>query len=616
MKGAPADTQGAAGQPAGTGPAVQTLPPRPRELQPLWALRTYLQPYTTIVAAALLALLSAAAVTLALPISIRHIIDATQPQDMAAYFSLLAGLALLLAICSALRYYLVTWLGERSVADLRRELYTTTICLDQAFHQRQLSGELLSRLGTDTTLVQAVLIHAVPVTLRNLVLLVGSLAMMLVTAPQQGAKVLLLVPVVLVPIILLGRRVRGLSRLSQERLAESAGFAGETLGAVQTVQAYNLEHTCVNRYAALAEQSFHAACVRSRYRALLTGLAIFMAAAAVLWVLWEGAGEVTVGAMSGGELGQFLLYAVLLTGATGGLSEVWGELQRAAGAADRLLHLLRTRPQVRVPVRPLCLPVPGRGRVEFSQVYFAYPSRPSRQVLKAYSMDVEPGETVALVGPSGAGKSTVFRLLLRFYEPSSGRIFLDGVDLGQVPAAEVRARFGLVPQETVLFSGSILDNIRCGYPDAGEDAVLQAAVDAGVASFVDGLPEGYDTLLGERGIGLSGGQLQCIAIARAVLRKPLVLLLDEATSALDAGSERVVQDALKRLSRGCTSLVIAHRLATVVRADRILVLDKGCIIAAGSHRELLGQNELYSKLAEFQFIPEQESATTTASVSA
>lgn len=591
-------------------------PTHSQELRPLWGLRTYMQPYTAVVVAALLALLCATAVTLALPISIRQIIDAPDLADMTSYFLLLAGLALLLAIFSALRYYLVTWIGERSVADLRRKLYTNVICLDLAFHERHLSGELLSRLGTDTALVQAVLVHALPVTLRNLLLLTGSLVMMLVTAPQQGLKVLLLAPIVLVPIILLGRQVRGLSRLSQDRLAESAGFAGETLGAVQTVQAYNLENTCINRYAALAERSFHTACIRSRYRALLTGLAIFMVATGVLWVLWGGAEKVAAGVISRGELGQFMLYAVLLTGAAGGLSEVWGELQRAAGAAERLLRLFATQRTVHVPLRPLRPASPGRGQLEFSQVCFTYPSRPSRRVLESFNMDVLPGETVALVGPSGAGKSTIFRLLLRFYEPDSGSICLDGVDLSRVVPAEARSCFGLVPQEVVLFSGSILDNIRCGRPEAKEGELLQAAIDAGVHSFVDNLPDGYDTKLGERGVGLSGGQIQCIALARAILRKPLVLLLDEATSALDADSEHLVQTAIKRLSHERTSLVIAHRLATVVRADRILVIDKGRIVADGPHRKLLGQSELYSRLAEFQLISDREMHVTNPITSA
>lgn len=584
--------------------AEKTAVVRLREWAPLWTMRVYLESYRAELAAALLALLGAAAATLALPVGIRRIIDVASPGS--ASFLLLAGLVLMLAICSALRYYLVTWIGERAAADLRRRLYATVIFLDPAFYERHRVGELLSRLGNDVTLIQTVLTHTAPATLRNLLLLAGSLAMMLVTSPRQGAQVLLLVPVVLAPIILLGRRVRGLSRLSQDRLADAAGFAGETLGAVQTVQAYNLEKSCVDRYASLAEHSFHTACARSRYRALLTGLAIFLVAVAVLMALWGGVGAVAAGTMSGGELGQFLLYAVLLTAAAGGLSEIWGELQRASGAAERLLHLLQTRPGLHTPSRPLRLPSSGAGRVEFARVCFAYPSRPSRQVLDDYTMEVAPGETVALVGPSGAGKSTVFRLLLRFYAPSSGCIRLDGIDLDQVPPAEVRARIGLVPQETILFSGSILDNVRCGRPDASEGEVLQAAIHAGVGCFADSLPDGYDTRLGEHGIGLSGGQLQCIAIARAILRDPPILLLDEATSSLDAGSERMVQDALEPLRSGRTCLVIAHRLATVVRADRILVLEQGCIVAAGTHHELLQRSGLYARLAAFQFIPEKE----------
>ncbi len=572
----------------------------PGGLLPLWALRGFLAPHRAVMLSALLALLGAVAATLALPVGIRSLVEAEGTGSRV--FLALAAIALLLAVCSALRYYLVTWLGERVSTELRKKLYATVIGMGPSFHLRHPSGELLSRLGNDAMLVQNVLTSMVPVALRNLLLLVGSLIMMLVSSPVQGIQVLLLVPIVVAPIILLGRRVRGFSRLSQDCLASSSGFAGETLAGLQTVQAYNLEQHCTERYATLSERSFHAARARSRYRALLTGLAILLVAIAVLGVLWSGAREVAAGDMSGGALGQFLLYAVLLTAAIGGISEVWGELQRAAGAAERLQSLLQARPEVRTPTRPRHLPEPGSGRVEFRQVGFCYPNRPERQVLDNFTLQTEPGTTVALVGPTGAGKSTVFRLLLRFFEIHIGTILLDGVDICTVAPAEVRARIGLVPQETVLFSGSILDNIRCGRLDAGEGAALQAGRLAGLESFVLSLPEGYDTRLGERGTGLSGGQQQCIAMARAILKAPCILLLDEATSALDAESEHLVQNALAQLSQGRTTLIIAHRLSTVRRADRIVVLEQGHIEAIGTHQELLDSNPLYARLARFQLL--------------
>jgi ATP-binding cassette subfamily B protein len=579
--------------------------PKSRSLGPLRALVPYLRPYRGVLVLALLALLVAAAAMLALPIALRFLIDngisSKSSDTINQYFVAFLAAAAVFGVFAALRFYLVSWLGERVVADMRSAVYARVIRMDPAFFEVTRIGEVLSRLTADTTLVQSIAGVNLSITLRSALSLTGSLVMLGVTSLKLTAILVVLIPVVIVPLIVLGRRVRRLSRTSQDRIADTSSIADETLNAVQTVQAFTLEQINTDRFDAAVEDSFVAAVRRTKTRSTLTALATMLVFGAITFVLWMGAHAVVRGEMTGGQLGQFLLYAGYVAIAAASLSEMWGEVQRAAGAMERLLELENAQPTIQSPAHPVALPVPGRGELSFEKVTFRYPSRPEAKALDGFDLQVRRGETVAFVGPSGAGKSTTFQLLLRFYDPESGRVLIDGVDVSQADPLAVRSRIGLVPQDTVLFAASARENIRYGRPGASDADVEEAAKAAAADEFLRKLPEGYDTFLGERGTRLSGGQRQRIAIARAILRDPPILLLDEATSALDAESERLVQAALDHLMQGRTTIIIAHRLATVLQADRIVVMDHGRIVAQGTHAELVRGNELYARLAALQF---------------
>ena len=583
-----------------------------RKLRPLRGLMPFVKPYTRTIGLTLVALLIAAGATLAMPVAVRHVIDSGISADQAGsidrYFFALFALAGVMAVSVATRVYLTGWLGERVVADIRSAVFQHVLRMGPTFFEVTRTGEVLSRLTTDTTLIQSLGL-SLSIALRSSVMLTGALIMMAITSPRLTAIIMFLVPMVVLPIIAVTRRVRRLSRDSQDRIADTSAIAGEVLGAIHIVQAFTLEALQAGRYRESVENSFNTAQRRLRTRSLLVAFGILVVFGGIVFVLWVGAQDVIAGRMNAGELGQFLLYAIILGVSTAGLSEIWGEVQRAAGATERLVELLNTHPDIGVPAQPVPLPVPGKGRIVFEHLTFNYPSRPEQSALQDFSLQVQPGETVALVGPSGAGKSTVFQLLLRFYHPRSGRILLDGVDIANVMPDELRARIGIVPQDTVLFADDVMENIRYGRSDATDDEVRAAARAAAADEFIERLPEGYRTFVGERGIRLSGGQQQRIAIARAILKAPPILLLDEATSALDAESEKLVQHALENLMQNCTTLVIAHRLATVLNADRIVVMEQGRIVASGSHAELLAQGGLYSRLAALQLRHEQAEET-------
>jgi ATP-binding cassette subfamily B protein len=588
--------------------------PKARSLGPLRSLLPYLRPYRGVLMLALLALLVASAAMLSLPIALRFLIDnglsSRSTDTINLYFIAFLAAAGAFGVFAALRFYLVTWLGERVVADLRSAVYARVIRMDPAFFEVTRVGEVLSRLTADTTLVQSIAGVNLSILLRSTITVVGSLVMLAVTSLKLTVVMIVLIPLVVAPLIILGRRVRRLSRRSQDRIADTSGIADETLNAIQTVQAFTLEKINTDRFDAAVEDSFGAAVQRTKSRSTLTALATMLVFGAITFVLWMGAHAVVRGEMTGGQLGQFLLYAGYVGVAAASLSEMWGEVQRGAGAMERLVELESAQPTIQAPPRPVALPTPGRGEIRLEHVTFRYPSRPESRALDDLNLSVRPGETIAFVGPSGAGKSTTFQLLLRFYDPESGRIVIDGVDIAQADPLQVRSRIGLVPQDTVLFATSARENIRYGRPGATDAEVEAAAQAAAADEFLRRLPQGYDTFLGERGTRLSGGQRQRIAIARAILRDPPILLLDEATSALDAESERLVQAALDRLMQGRTTIIIAHRLATVLQADRIVVLDHGRIVAQGTHAELVRSNELYARLAALQFADGTATATS------
>lgn len=576
-----------------------------RSIRPLATFVPYLKRYRGRVAGALLALVAAATATLTVPLAVRRMIDhgfnGADAAFIDRYFLMMVALAAALAIASSTRYYLVTSLGERVVADLRADVFAHVMRLSADFFDRSLSGEIVSRLTADTTQVKSAVGSSASVALRNFFLFVGAVGMMVVTSPRLSGLVLVAIPFIVLPLVAFGRKVRVKSRLAQDTLADASAYASEAIGAVRQIQSFTQEEAATRRYRTGVEEAFEAARSSTAARAALTAVAIFMVFGSVVAVLWIGATDVLAGRLTPGSLSQFVLYSVFAAGALGELSQVWGEIAQAAGAAERLTELLAEEPSIEPPALPVALPAVRSGTVAFQGVGFAYPGATDRAILSGFDLTVRSGERVALVGPSGAGKSTVFHLLLRLYDPTAGTIRVDGVDVRSADPVALRRHLAVVPQDTVVMAGTVMENIRFGRPEATDAEVLAAAEAARVDDFVAKLPDGYATRVGERGVTLSGGQRQRIAIARAILKDAPVLLLDEATSALDAESETLVQAALARLMRDRTTIVIAHRLATVLECDRILVLDGGRIVEEGSHDDLVRRGGLYARLARLQF---------------
>jgi len=586
---------------------VLTVSPDKRgaRLRPLLALAPYVARYRGRATLALIALTIAAVTTLVVPVAVRRMIDfGFTPEGIAkinSYFSVMIAVVAVLALASASRYYLVMTIGERIVADLRRDVFAHLMSLSPAFFDSSRSGELISRLTADTTQIKSAVGASVSIALRNFMLFIGATAMMVITSPRLSGLVLLAIPAIVLPLVAFGRWVRRLSRNAQDTLAEASAYASELVGAIRTVQAYTGEPLADQRFGGEVEQAYEAARSSTQARAVLTAIIIFIVFTSVVLILWIGSNDVLTGAISPGRLGQFVLYTAFAAAALGQLSEVWGEVSAASGAAERLFEILRVKSQIASPPSPQALPEPARGDVVLDHVSFAYPTRPQMLAVDEVSFSVRAGEKVAIVGPSGAGKSTLFHLLLRFYDPASGTISLDGVPINAADPREIRKRIALVPQEPVVFAASARENIRFGRPEASDAEVERAADLAHATEFIRRLPGGLEAQLGERGVTLSGGQRQRIAIARAILRDAPLLLLDEATSALDAESETLVQTALEELMRHRTTLVIAHRLATVLSCDRIMVIDQGRIVELGTHASLVAANGLYARLARLQF---------------
>jgi len=574
-------------------------------LRPLLALVPYVARYRGRAVLAFIALTIAAVTTLLVPVAARRMIDfGFSPEGIAminSYFSVMIGVVAVLAGASASRFYLVMTIGERIVADLRRDVFAHLVSLSPAFFDSARSGELISRLTADTTQIKSAVGASVSTALRNVMLFVGATAMMVITSPRLSGFVLLAIPLIVLPLVAFGRWVRRLSRTAQDTLADATAYASELVGAIRTVQAYTSERLAEARFGGEVEQAYEAARSSTRARAVLTAIIIFIVFTSVVVILWVGSHDVLTGTISMGRLGQFVLYTAFAAAALGALSEVWGDVSAASGAAERLFEILRVKSQIAVPASPRALPVPARGDVSLEDVSFAYPTRPDALAVDGVSLSVRAGEKVAIVGPSGAGKSTLFHLLLRFYDPARGVISFDGVPIRAADPREVRSRIALVPQDSVVFATTARENIRFGRPDADDAEVERAAELAHATEFIRRLPGGFEAQLGERGVTLSGGQRQRIAIARAILRDAPLLLLDEATSSLDAESETLVQTALEELMQHRTTLVIAHRLATVLSCDRIMVMDKGCIVEQGTHASLVAANGLYARLARLQF---------------
>jgi ATP-binding cassette subfamily B protein len=580
--------------------------PKGKSPRSLAALLPFLKPYTGVLLLSLVVLLAASGLMLSLPVAARYVIDqglaSKQSGLVNQYFIGFAVLIVLFCAMASLRLFLVSWVGERVVADVRGSVYRRVIGMDAMFFEETRTGEILSRLTADATLVQSITGSSLSMVLRSVIQLPGALVMLAITNLKLMGLIVLLIPAVIVPVITIGRKVRRLSRESQDRIADTSAMASESLNAVQIVQAFTAEIAIADRYRGVVEASFDTAIDRSRVRSIMSFITFCCVFGGITFVVWMGARSVLAGEITYGELGQFVLYALFAATSAGTLTEMWGEIQRASGATERLIELLHAQPHVRAPAKPVALPRPGRGQIRFENVGFSYPSRPEQRALTDFTLDISQGERIAFVGPSGAGKSTTFQLLLRFYDPQRGRILIDGVDVATADPREVRARIAVVPQETVIFGDTALGNIRFGSPDATDADVREAAKLAVADQFISELPQGYATYLGERGTRLSGGQRQRIAIARAILKNPPILLLDEATSSLDAENERLLQTALDHLMRDRTTIIIAHRLATVLKADRIVVINQGRIVDVGTHDELVSREPLYARLAELQFV--------------